>query len=213
MYRPVSLLDTISNVFEKSIFYALYEHVRPLLTDCQSAFRRKRSTTLKSITVYRPVYSKNLAGSASEIEIIYLDFGKAFDKADHLLLLKKLWCIGIRGKLFSIIKSYISDRTQFVKLGGAYHQTSRLPLAFHSGSLLGPLLFLVFINYLLSCITVSTPFLFADDVKLLSIRNTGFNNPQADLDSLGTWATENKMCFGVRNGSLSLYEDNLLPVR
>ena len=102
-YRPVSLLNCVSKVFERCICLSLYEFLRPKLTPCQHGFRQRRSCTTQLLHFFDDVY-EGLADS-KKFEIVCTDFEKAFDKVDHGVLLSKLFHIGVPGKLLILIES------------------------------------------------------------------------------------------------------------
>ena len=111
------------------------------------------------------IFFNILHNSSSQIDVIYLDFRKAFDSVAHNELLLKLWNFGIIGKLWSWVKAYLANRVQYVSVG--HSNSSSLPVlsGVPQGSILGPLLFLIFVNDLPDTAQFS---LFADDVPNVS---------------------------------------------
>ena len=99
-------------------------------------------------------------------DVIYLDFAKAFDKVDHKLLLKKVRFYGIGGKLYDWIKEFLSNRTQVVMVDGHHSRPEHVRSGVPQGTVLGPLLFLIYINDLESVVTSSRSSSFADDTRL-----------------------------------------------
>ncbi|CAB4044310.1 Hypothetical predicted protein, partial [Paramuricea clavata] len=143
-YRPSSLLCVLSKVLERCIHNHLYQHLAPLIYDRQHGFVRGKSTTTQLLEVYQDIMESVVSGE--EVDAICLDLSKAFEKVPHDLLLQKLENSGISGSLLSWYKSYLSDRRQRVVLHGVCSDwlpvTSGVPI----GSILGPLLFLVYCN-------------------------------------------------------------------
>ena len=135
--------------------------------------------------------------SHEQTDIIFLDFSKAFDSIPHQQLLSKLHNMGISGVLHNWFCSYLSHRTQSVRIDGAI--SSKLPVTsgVPQGSILGPLLFIIFINDLPDSVLYATPLLFADDTKCIkpisSIQDS--ISLQKDLDALNNWSLHWKLAF------------------
>ena len=141
-----------------------------------------------------------------DVDVIYLDLSKAFDRVPQKRLLKKLWCYGIRGNTHEWIKDFLSNRTQRVKINGSYSEsvpvTSGVPL----GSVLGPILFLIYINDMPEVITVLMK-LFADDSKVYrSITDVQHvNQVQISVDKAVTWTNIWEMLFNLKKKWIHLH--------
>ena len=101
-----------------------------------------------------------------ETDVIYLDYAKAFDKVDHKLLLQKLKAYGITGRLYQWIRSFLSNRHQTVVIDGQHSQPKPVVSGVPQGSVLGPILFIIYINYLRDVVKNCKTGSFADDTKL-----------------------------------------------
>ena len=187
-YRPITLLNTTSKVFERLIFEKLYEHVRPHLHASQFGFRPKRSAIVQMLAFLDHVYDK--LQDAGELHVAYIDFEKAFDTVCHGRLLEKLWALGFRSKLYKLVQSYLTGRVQRVRVGSSLSDPLPIYSGVPQGSILGPLLFLIYINDLPPHLEQTKPFGFADDYKMISSDCTSL---QACLNRLSTWCEENSM--------------------
>ena len=129
------------------------------------------------------------------IDVVYLDFAKAFDKVDHELLIHKLQCYGIQGSLLEWIKSFLTDRYQTVSVNGTQSYKSKVKSGVPQGTVLGPLLFLVYINDIDRCIKHSFTSCFADDTRVSKgiTQSTDVKYLQEDLNSVIQWTSKNNM--------------------
>ena len=127
----------------------------------------------------------NSFSSKSQTDVIYLDFKKAFDSVAHSELLVKLWSFGITGNLWNWFRGYLSDRHQRVSLNQCLSDSLPVISGVPQGSILGPLLFIIFVNDLPSTVTSSHIYLFADDTKCLqSVRSSSdCHSLQRDLQN------------------------------
>ena len=198
-YRPISLLCSLSKVLEKVIFDALYEHVEDKLSDCQFGFRKKRSTVLQMVVFLKKVYDFNDAQSVENLCILYLDFSKAFDKVPHGRLLQKLHNIGVHRKTIELIADYLTARTHFVKINNETSSPKKVTNGVPQGSILGPLLFIIFINDLPNCTNYSLCYGYCDDLKLLSTTPEGM---QEDVKNLENWCSDNSMILNNKKCKL-----------
>jgi hypothetical protein len=166
-YRPISLLPVMGKVMERVVNQSLVSFLRHhnLFNDRQYGFLSERSTA-DLLTVLFQTWSDAL-DSGSEVRAISLDISKAFDKVWHDGLLAKLQSYGISGPLLSWLKDYLSNRSQAVRVDGFMSGSQPISAGVPQGSVLGPTLFLIFINDLLD-ITSNPIHSFADDSTLSS---------------------------------------------
>ena len=134
-------------------------------------------------------------GEGSNTDVIYLDFSKAFDRVDHGILLKKLYNMGIRGRLLQWIECFLVNRTQHVVIEGTRSISAKVISGVPQGTVLGPLLFIVYINDIIDVIKHSTVRIFADDSKLQKVINGAADRTCLQLDLLAViqWAEKNNM--------------------
>ena len=190
-YRPISLLSCVCKVMEKCIFIKLYSHLSDnnLLTPFQSGFIPGDSTVNQLLDIYDIIISA--LDDGKEVRAVFCDVEKAFDRVWHRGLIKKLHGYGIRGQLLNWFKDYLSNRQQLVLLDGKKSDIMDVKAGVPQGSILGPLLFILYINDIVSSI-VSSIRIFADDTSLFLV----VEEPQAaaetlnsDLRKIQQWAT------------------------
>ncbi len=193
-YRPISLLSLVSKVFERCVYNQLISHISTQLHHLQFGFLRGKSTTSQLLHVLQDIHKA--LENRSQVDVVYLDFAKAFDKVRHNLLLTKLHKFGIRGELLCWLKDYLSGRHQRVTVLGETSGLVPVLSGVPQGSILGPLLFLVYVNDLPHCISgESTVAMFADDTKCYRpVRDlSDCDELQNDLNDLVNWCTTWKM--------------------
>ena len=195
-YRPVSLTCIVCKMFESLIREQIMEYLKTnkLLSPKQFGFLSGRSTTLQLLTMLDRWTSILDRGGA--IDVIYFDFMKAFDKVSHGKLLQKLRAYGIDGSLHAWICAFLSDRQQRVTVNGTNSCWEPVSSGVPQGSVLGPLLFVIFINDMPEVVDDnSLLIMFADDAKLSrEIASIGDKEvEQEDINKLHGWAKENEM--------------------
>ena len=191
-YRPISFLPICGKILEKLIFNQLYSYLNTnnLITKNQSGFRPGNSTTNQILYLIDEIHQAFDCTESLEVRAVFLDISKAFDKVWHKGLLFKLQQNSISGSLLNLFQNYLNDRKQRVVLNGSFSEFTSVESGVPQGSILGPLLFLIYINDLEMNIKSNIKF-FADDTMLYSIvkyPNLSAIDLNHDLDVINKWA-------------------------
>ena len=208
-YRPISLLSTIAKVMEKIIFTQLssYFNEHKLIFDNQYGFRPKHSTEYAALELIDRIITQM---DKKETPInIFLDLSKAFDTIDHTILLAKLRYYGIHDTALLLLKSYLNNRKQYVEFEDTKSEILPITVGVPQGSILGPLLFIIYINDFSQASSVFKFIMYADDTTLFSNLKSFGNNIQtreylinAELSNVREWLDINKLSL---NKSKSKY--------
>jgi hypothetical protein len=208
-YRPISLLPAISKILEKVVHHRLYGFCKSqgLLYENQFGFRPQHSTT-DAIAKFTAHITRSNVDKLTSLAV-FLDLSKAFDTIDHIILLKKLQFYGVRGVALEWFRSYLFDRKQFVSYKETNSVHHGVACGVPQGSVLGPLLFIIYTNDLPNSINHSNCILFADDTTIflssehiLDLKN----KIEDDMKSLTDWFRANKLSLNVQKTNFVLFK-------
>jgi len=197
-YRPVSLTSVCCKVMERLVRKALIRHMidNGFLSEYQHGFIQGRSCTTQLLKVV-DMWSKILDGGGA-VDTVYLDFAKAFDTVPHQRLLRKLEGYGVGGQLLEWIGQFLTGRRQRVGVAGSFSQWTEVVSGVPQGSVLGPMLFVCYINDMPENIA-SFIFMYADDTKVFRRVECDKDREalQNNLDKLCEWAKEWQLHFNI----------------
>ena len=223
-YRPISILPSLSKIFERLMYNRMLSYINKfnILSNDQFGFRKNRNTELAVIHALMPVISSLNEGLPSIS--LFIDIAKAFDSINHQILLDKLFCMGFRGVALKWLNSYLNMRFQYVESNGVQSSMRKITCGVPQGSVLGPLLFLLYINDLTSlsktnkCLRFA---LFADDTTVI------FSDPslkqstviaEACFSYIFEWFLANKLLINISKtyyicfGHNFVQHDNIITV-
>ena len=212
-YRPISLLPVISKVIEKIIYnqLSLYFESNKLFFDSQYGFRPNHSTEQATLELTDRIIS---AMDNNDVPIgIFLDLSKAFDTIDHTILLKKLEHFGIDGIALKLLKNYLTNRKQYVRLHDVNSNLLPINTGVPQGSILGPLLFIIYINDFARASAIFDFICYANDTTLFSTLNKSINaqniNPDiiinTELAKINEWLVINKLSLNVTKSKFMVF--------
>ena len=199
-YRPISIIPVVAKVFERIIYDQIYDYLTKngLLSDQQSGFRSLHSTVTALLEVTNDWAYNIDKGSVNAV--VFLDLKKAFDTVDHHILLSKLYEYGVRGTSYHWFRSYLDNRKQKCFVNGSLSNSQSLTCGIPQGTILGPLLFLIYINDLPNCLSISKPRMYADDTHLTFASNcvdTINEVLNRDLAKVNEWLIANKLTLNA----------------
>lgn len=209
-YRPVSLLPQFSKILEKMFSGRLdsYLDKHNVLADNQYGFRSKRSTSHALLELIEKI--TNALDSKKHTVGVFIDLKKAFDTIDHEQLLKKLEHYGIRGKPLSWLSSYLKNRQQFVQIGDVASELLKVLCGVPQGSILGPVLFILYINDISNVSKLLEFIMFADDTNIFC---SGDNivelcdNVSSELTNLEKWFALNKLSLNLTKTNFMVFSN------
>ena len=207
-YRPISLLSIFSKIFEKIMSKRLlnFWNRNNILYEFQFGFRANHSTTYALIEIMDNIYGWLEEGYY--VAGIYFDLSKAFDTVDHSILLHKLYYNGVRGTAFNWFKDYLSNRKQYTCVGNVNSSLSDIVCGVPQGSVLGPLLFLLYINDIANASSITKPRIFADDTNLF-VRDKNFmqlnTSCNTEIEKINCWMIANKLSVNIDKTCYSIF--------
>jgi hypothetical protein len=196
-YRPISKISIFPRIFSKLVNNKLFPLCERLISNEQHGFRPGRSS-LTNLGIFKQFILESINIQA-QVDVIYTDFEKAFDKVNHSLLLIKLKSFGFNDPLLSWFESFLTNRVQAVKYENHISDQINILSGVPQGDHLSPLLFSIFINDIQKIITNSNCLLFADDTKIYK-KIECFDDAlklQEDLINLYHWCIENDMSLNI----------------
>ena len=207
-YRPISLLNCFGKITEKLVHKRLYTYLNKykILYIHQYGFRTNHSTILALIELIDNI--KDQMNSNKYAAGLYVDLKKAFDTVDHSILLAKLDNYGIRGVVLKWFRSYLSDRSQYTLTNNTQSDTLYIRCGVPQGSVLGPLLFLIYINDIRAATDVGTIMLFADDANMyLANKNLPelFQELKKGIGDLSKWFHNNKLSLSLEKTQYTIF--------
>ena len=217
-YRPISLPSVICKVIERIIRRQVFSFLdrNRCLNTTKHGFRPGRSCLSALLDVFDNII--HMLYSNSSVDMVYLDFSKAFDKVDHGILLHKLRAVGITGNSGIWLFHFRTVRSHFVKLPRGINEEHPVLSGVPQGTVLGPLLFLIVISDIDKDVSTSKLVSFADNTRLYSGVGdvTACDNLQLDLNTVYDWASSNNMFFNSKkftyvccSSNVSAYKPNL----
>jgi len=209
-YRPISILPTASKIMEKIVQRQICDYLdtNKLLDDCQHGFQKNLSTTIATMKLTEDIF--RAGENKLPTTAVFIDLSKAFDVVSHAKLLSKMKSKGIAGTAFKWMESYLSDRYLQVKLPNATSQPVPLRGSVPQGSILGPILFNIYLDGIQKSVKKAKILMYADDIVLyLSEKlETVKNDPQTDLDNLCDWLDDIGMKINATKTKLMTFKNS-----
>ena len=212
-FRPISLLNTVSKVLEKCVFNQVYNYFdyNKLFFVSQYGYRKCHSTENACLELIDRI-SHQLDSKQTPI-CLFLDLSKAFDTLDHNILLSKLQYYGLTDTPLKWFSSYLSERQQYVELDGLKSSTAPINTGVPQGSILGPLLFIIYINDINNASKIFNASLYADDTSLNTVisafdidrNNTISKKINDELSLINEWLASNKLSLNVAKTKFMLF--------
>ena len=213
-YRPITILPTLSKILERAVHLQLYNYLEDnnILTSKQFGFRPKLST-VTALAHFSDSILQNL-DQGKMTGAVFLDLSKAFDTVDHVILLDKHVSLGLDNQSLGWFKSYLKNRQMSTSVGSTLSELRHVPVGVPQGSILGPLLFIIYVNSLPTQLKHCNVAIYADDTV---IYYSGFSATEitealnADLRQLASWFSSNRLTLNAAKSKSMLFGSNRSP--
>lgn len=195
-YRGISMQSVLPKILDKAITHRLLLHMNEQFTDAQHGFRPQRGTLTNQLEITQHIHEATLQGA--RVDVIYLDFSRAFDTVSHRILARKLATYGMPLSFLQVIMSFVTNRGMTLKVDGRQTEHSfRVLSSVPQGSHSAPVLFIAFTNDIVQCLNQSSVniSLYADDTKAYAIVKNRMDRQQLQrvLDNISEWSTNNEL--------------------
>ena len=210
-YRAITIICNFAKVLEIALYNVIHMYIQGQITIHQHGFMRGRSTVTNLFCVTQ--FIAQHIDLNSQVDVIYTDFSRAFDRLDHAILLRKLEESGLSLPLLSLFKSYLTDRKQYVECRGFESNEITVTSGVPQGSILGPLLFIIFVNDIVSDLEVSY-LLYADDVKIFCVINNILDciKLQNNLNKINDWCHLNNLPLNAAKCNVMTFTKKIYPI-
>lgn len=204
-YRSVAIIPTIMKIFEMDIYNKIHDFVHRRISQCQHDFVKGRSTATNLLEMVN--YTMDGMIAKCQTDVLYTDYEKAFDRVKHKGVLKKLANIDFGKRLLKWFYAYLTARKQFVQIGLMKSNSFAVPSGVPAGSILGPILFSIFINDIVDYVTNANVLLFADDLKLMRTICTPIDALlfQGAINQLQEWCEINSLYLNIKKCYVMTY--------
>ena len=210
-YRPINHTPISSRILEKIIKRSLFDFLasKGILNSAQHGFINRRSCATCHLDFFDFITSSVDKGLS--IIVVYLDMNKAFDRVPHHRLLLKLRSLGVGGSLLNWFSSFLSERNLVVKIGNEYSSPKDITSGVIQGSVLGPILFLIYVNDIFDIFSFGKPFMFADDLKIAYAFHPDdlhctVTRIQKELNSLDNWSSIWQINFSPDKSGITVFK-------
>lgn len=204
-YRPIALLPIIDKIMERCVANTLTDYLKKfnIISKLQFGFQKGKSTS-DLLVDFSNFVNSNLNNNMHVIAL-FIDFSKAFDTLSHSKLISSLENIGVRGPILKWFISYLKNRQILIKINDTCSNLYYCNTGVPQGSILGPILYLIYVNEMVNCLSYCQAFLYADDTVLLSVHkklNTAEYNMQSDFNKILKWTHDNNLVINSNKTQL-----------